>query len=61
MTLVGSCYICSKPAMYSCSVCGRITCSECYIKHKRICINCSGKLGDSYGNDEENDSQEILF
>ena len=61
MTLVGTCYICSKPAMYSCSVCGRIVCSDCYIKPRRICTGCLGTMGESFNEKEENDSQEILF
>lgn len=59
MNLVGSCYICSKPAMYSCSYCGRVSCIDHYIKDKRMCTKCQAKMGDSFNDDH--DPQEILF
>ena len=43
--LVGSCYICSAPAMFTCSVCGRSVCIQCYDKESRLCSKCSQKYG----------------
>jgi hypothetical protein len=61
MTLVGSCYVCSKPGMYSCAYCGRVVCIDHYIKPRRSCVNCLGKLGDSSAGDDDTSQQEILF
>jgi len=41
MEMMGLCSICQSPrAMYSCSLCGRIVCSNCYDHAARICIDC---------------------
>ena len=42
--LVGSCHICSAPAMFTCTVCGRLVCIECYNKQSRLCKNCLKKF-----------------
>jgi hypothetical protein len=42
--LVGTCYNCSAPAMFTCTVCGRTVCINCYIKDSRLCVNCNKKL-----------------
>jgi hypothetical protein len=60
MTLTGICYVCSKPAMYSCSLCGKIACIDHYDKDKRACSNCLAKYGDKLNN-RGKDPNEILF
>ncbi|UCH88547.1 MAG: hypothetical protein JSV49_09850 [Thermoplasmata archaeon] len=42
--LVGTCYICSSPAMFTCVVCGRTVCIQCYDKPSRLCTSCLQKL-----------------
>ena len=44
MDLMGLCNICGKPgAMYTCSLCGRLVCSNCFDIQHRTCSSC--KLG----------------
>ena len=63
MTLTGICYICSKPAMYSCTYCGRIACIDHYTKDKRACSNCLAKFENNEQDDERSgyNPDEILF
>ncbi len=63
MSLTGICYVCSKPAMYSCSFCGRITCIDHYDKARRACSNCLAKFDSNSDGDEGQsyDPDEILF
>ena len=61
MSLTSNCYICSKPAMYTCSFCGKIACDECYDKSKRLCKNCLGRYGKDFFKDNDKDPHEILF
>ena len=61
MTLTGVCYICSKPAMYSCAYCGKISCIDHYDKDSRMCSNCYGRYQDKMGNERKRDPNEILF
>lgn len=40
MKMMGMCHICGKPAMVSCSKCGRIVCKEhCNVN---CCLTCEG-------------------
>lgn len=41
MEVLGLCSICTRPARYSCSLCGRPVCAEHYDKHNRMCYHCS--------------------
>jgi len=45
MDLVGICHNCGKQgAMYTCHLCGRLVCSNCFDISHGICISCkSGK------------------
>lgn len=41
MELAGLCSICGKPgAMYTCSLCGRLVCRNCYDASRGICHIC---------------------
>ena len=60
MTLTGICTICSKPAMYSCSFCGKVVCIEHYVKDKRMCSSCMGRYGEDFDSGD-NDIQKILY
>ena len=54
--LVGTCYNCSAPAMFTCTVCGRSVCINCYRKDSRLCINCDKRIhdrGHEYDDDED--------
>ncbi len=41
----GLCYICGKPAMHICSVCGNAVCDEHYVPELRACVECAHKAG----------------
>jgi len=44
MDLIGLCSICNRPgAMFTCILCGRLVCSNCFDKKHSICSNC--KIG----------------
>jgi len=44
MDLMGLCSICGRPgAMFTCVLCGRLVCSNCYDKSHGICCSC--KMG----------------
>ena len=44
MDLMGLCSICGKPgAMFTCSLCGRLVCSNCFDKSHSVCCSC--KIG----------------
>jgi len=39
--MVGLCSICGRPdAMFTCHLCGRLVCSNCYDKIHNVCCNC---------------------
>ena len=41
MDLMGLCSICGKPgAMFTCSLCGRLVCSNCFDSQHRVCCSC---------------------
>ncbi len=41
MEMMGLCSICGKPgAMYSCSLCGKIVCKDCFDQNSNICKSC---------------------
>ena len=41
MDLMGLCSICGKPsAMFTCSLCGRLVCGNCFDSHNSVCSNC---------------------
>jgi len=41
MDLMGLCSICGKPgAMFTCSLCGRLVCSNCFDSYNSVCSNC---------------------
>ncbi|MGF3584366.1 MAG: orotate phosphoribosyltransferase [Thermoplasmatota archaeon] len=42
---MGLCSICGKPdAMFTCSLCGRLVCRNCFDMHNSVCCFCaSGK------------------
>ncbi|HEC87277.1 MAG: orotate phosphoribosyltransferase [Thermoplasmata archaeon] len=41
MEIMGLCSICGKPGeMFTCHLCGRIVCRDCYDAANGICINC---------------------
>ncbi len=61
MSLTGICYICSKPAMYTCSFCGKIACIDHYSKDNRVCSNCLAKYGRNSENGNDRDPNEIQF
>ncbi len=45
MEMMGLCNICSRPgAMHTCSLCGRIVCSNCYDYANRVCSMCKNKI-----------------
>ncbi|MBN1110379.1 MAG: hypothetical protein JXA45_06440 [Methanomassiliicoccales archaeon] len=46
MEVLGLCAICSKPARHTCSMCGRVVCSEHYVKRLHLCTNCARLHGD---------------
>ena len=48
MEVLGLCSICSRPARYSCSMCGRLVCPQHYDKHSRLCDQCSPVHGDEH-------------
>ncbi|MCD6371015.1 MAG: hypothetical protein J7L63_05945 [Thermoplasmata archaeon] len=41
--IVGECYICGRPAMHVCKLCGRAVCNEHYIASLGLCVRCAGK------------------
>jgi len=44
MDLMGLCNICGKPGtMFTCHLCGRLVCSNCFDSSQGICNNC--KMG----------------
>ncbi|KYK29102.1 orotate phosphoribosyltransferase [Thermoplasmatales archaeon SG8-52-1] len=44
MDLMGLCNICGKPGtMFTCHICGRLVCSNCFDNAQGICNNC--KMG----------------
>ena len=45
MELVGICMICGRPnARYTCRLCGRIVCNNCYDFSNGICVACKGRM-----------------
>ena len=41
MEMSGLCNICGKPgAMFTCMLCGKLVCKNCYENRHNICINC---------------------
>lgn len=51
MEVLGLCHYCSKPARYSCAMCGRPVCSEHIDKHTHLCQQCSPELRRGRGHD----------
>jgi hypothetical protein len=49
MTLVGSCSICSAPALNSCAMCGRLICRTHYDAATGLCTHCIQKRMDASG------------
>ncbi len=45
MTVVGSCHICSAPALNTCASCGKQVCRSHYLAEQRICQSCGGTRG----------------
>ena len=45
--MVGLCYRCSAPAMFTCTVCGKLICINCYDKSSRLCKDCLKKFSRS--------------
>jgi hypothetical protein len=44
MDLIGLCSVCGRPsAMFTCILCGRLVCINCFDKSHSICSNC--KIG----------------
>ncbi|MGD1060033.1 MAG: hypothetical protein ABR879_01065 [Methanomassiliicoccales archaeon] len=43
MTTVGMCMICGRPAMFTCSLCGRLVCREHHNASVRMCTVCAPK------------------
>ena len=44
MDLMGLCSICGKPgANFTCSLCGRLVCSNCFDVNSGVCVSC--KMG----------------
>jgi len=44
MDIMGLCSICGKPgAMYTCSLCGRVVCNNCFDIKNGVCSIC--KMG----------------
>jgi len=41
MKLVGTCHLCGKPAMQTCSSCGLVTCKACIDMRNGICFGCN--------------------
>ncbi|HOE53199.1 MAG TPA: hypothetical protein PKO24_06175 [Methanomassiliicoccales archaeon] len=41
MEVLGLCSLCSKPARYSCSLCGRPVCLEHFDRYAHLCYHCS--------------------
>ncbi|MHC1708813.1 MAG: hypothetical protein AB9819_00155 [Methanomassiliicoccales archaeon] len=48
MEVLGLCSICSRPARYSCTMCGRLVCPSHYDKHGRLCDQCSPERRDDH-------------
>ncbi|MCD6274428.1 MAG: orotate phosphoribosyltransferase [Candidatus Aenigmarchaeota archaeon] len=45
MKIKGICQICGKTGiMHSCSLCGRLVCSDCYDSKKSLCRICAAKF-----------------
>ena len=44
--LMGLCNICGKPgAMFTCHLCGKLVCTNCYEQEQGICVKCRiGKI-----------------
>jgi len=43
MELIGICNICGKARkLYTCSLCGRLVCANCFDPHNGICRQCAG-------------------
>ncbi|MFO7677917.1 MAG: orotate phosphoribosyltransferase [Thermoplasmatota archaeon] len=43
--LLGLCSICGKPnAMYTCHLCGKLACIQCYDSSNQVCIQCKRTL-----------------
>ena len=41
MDIMGLCSVCGKPgAMYTCSLCGRLVCGNCFDIQHNICNRC---------------------
>ena len=41
MDLIGECYICGRPARYTCVICGRLICERHYDVRAKMCTNDS--------------------
>lgn len=42
--LVGQCYVCGKPAMISCPMCGRTVCRQDMDADGRLCRPCRKRM-----------------
>lgn len=51
--LVGQCYVCGKPAMLSCPLCGRTVCNDDMDSHGRLCRPCRKKMAQQATSEEE--------
>ena len=41
MDLIGQCYICGRPASYTCVICGQLVCERHYDFKSKMCMNDS--------------------
>jgi hypothetical protein len=62
MEMLGPCMICGKPARFTCSVCGRLVCTEHYDTDSGLCSDDARKARHrgKGGTEKERDASRLL-